>query len=130
MPYKIACRSGRLSVFALSWPSRFCQEAELTRLIPGAPRSDSHSAGAICSTKLTCPDRSSCTAVVSCGTTRNTTLVKCEPVQPPQYPGNWASVTSNSWPLFQVCTVYGPVPASCGVLSHLARLPLPAALVS
>ena len=39
-------------------------------------------------------------------------------------------MTSNSWPLFQVCSVYGPVPASCGVFSHLVRLPLPAAWVS
>ena len=75
MPEEIACRTGRLSALALSWPSRFCQDGEFTSLTPGVPFSDFHSEGFICSTKLTCPLRSSCAAVVSDGTTRNTTFL-------------------------------------------------------
>ena len=69
----------------LSWASRFCQDGELTSAMPESPLNEDHSDGLICSMKLTCPERSSCAAVLSCGTTRNTTLVKCEPDQPPQY---------------------------------------------
>ena len=71
----MACRTGRLSALALSWASRFCHEGALTVRMPGSPCSDFQSEGLICSTKLTCPDRSSCAAVVSCGTTRNTTFL-------------------------------------------------------
>ena len=69
----------------LSWPSRFCQDGELTVVMPESPLNDDQSDELICSMKVTCPERSSCAAVVSWGTTRNTTLVKCEPDQPPQY---------------------------------------------
>ena len=69
----------------MSCASRFCQEGELTVVMPESPLNEDHSDGPICSMKVTCPARSSCAAVVSCGTTRNTTLVKCEPDQPPQY---------------------------------------------
>src|ERR1700746_598867 len=96
-----------------------------------SPLREDHSEELICSMKLTCPDRSSCAAVVSCGTTRNTTLLKCVPVQPPQYFGNALRTTSNSWFLFQVCAVYGPVPASCPAFSQWVRAwPPPAACVS
>src|SRR5215472_13898687 len=105
MAYEIACRTGRLSALALSWPSRFCQDGEFVSLTPGAPRSDFHSEGFICSTKLTCPVRSNCADVVSCGTTRNTTFLKCAPLHPPQYRGKAFWMTSNSWPLLQAATV-------------------------
>ncbi len=71
----MAWRIGRLRAGAFSWASRFCQEGELTSLIPDAPRSDFHNVGLICSTKLTCPLRSNWAAVVACGTTRNTTFL-------------------------------------------------------
>ena len=80
----MACLSGRLSVLAFSCASRFCQDGALTVRIPGLPWNDFHTDGLTCSTKLTCPDRSSWAAVESCVTTRNTTFLKCGPLQPPQ----------------------------------------------
>ena len=71
----MACRTGRLSDFALSWASRFCQDGTLTVRMPGLPWNDFHSDGLICSTNETCPDRSSCADVVSWVTTRNTTFL-------------------------------------------------------
>src|SRR6516164_3804289 len=102
MEYKIAWRTGRLSALTLSCASRFCQDGELTRLMLESLLNDDQSDGAICSMNVTCPVRSSCAAVVSWGTTRNTTLVKCGPDQPRQYLGNSLRMTSNSWFLFQV----------------------------
>src|ERR1700755_673492 len=115
----MACRTFRFSVLVLSWPSRFWNDGTLTVRMPDWPWNDFHSDGLICSTNETCPARSSWAAVVSCDTTPNTTFLKCGPDQPPQYPGKALRTTSNSWPLFQVCSSYGPVPASCGVLNHL-----------
>src|SRR6266571_364459 len=124
----MAWRTGRLSALTLSWARRFCQDGALTVLMAESFLSEDHSEGLICSTKLTCPERSSWAAVVSWGTTRNTTLPKCEPDQPPQYLPNLARMTSNSCPLFQVCTVYGPVPASCPAFSQeVSLLPPPPA---
>ncbi len=69
----MAWRTGWLSACVLSWPSRFCHDGALTSLMPDAPFREFHSVGLICSMKLTWPDFSSWTAVVSCGTTRKTT---------------------------------------------------------
>ncbi len=71
----MAWRTGRLSDFALSWASRFCQDGVATVWMPGLPWNDFHMLGPICSTKSTAPERSSWAAVVSVVTTRNTTFV-------------------------------------------------------
>ena len=47
----------------------------VTNYVGAWARSDFHMAGLICSTKLTWPDRSSWAAVVSWGTTRNTSFL-------------------------------------------------------
>ena len=60
---------------ALSWASRFWKDGMLTVRMPAWPWNDFQIAGLICSTKSTCPDRSSWAAVVSWGTTRNTTFL-------------------------------------------------------
>src|SRR5215467_7117349 len=120
MEYRIAWRTGRLRDLTLSWASRFCQDGELTRVMRESPLNDDQSAGLICSMKVTWPERSSWAAVESCGTPRNTTLVKCEPDQPPQYFPYCLRMTSISWPLSQVSAVYGPVPVSCPAFSQSA----------
>src|SRR5262249_10332896 len=129
--YRTAWRTLTGSRCELSWKSRFCQDGDSTRLIAESPLNDDHAEELICSMKLTWPARSSCAAVVSSGTTRNTTVLKCEPVQPPPSWGTLLRVPPHSGPLAHFCSVCGPVPASCRASSQpVSALPPPPACVS